>query len=221
MHQERDPPTASQLLTQIQDLQNKVNSLSDTRDFHDPAAASSSGATRVPSQPSIIPSPRTMPCRDSGWPHDTRDVVGTSGNVFESLPARKGPSSAFFKDSRNWASSSRRLRLDTTGNSLRLDRELIREPQNSSTLVPRFQSGDGLLNHTGGTYSHNGTIDYLRFPTSELHLGKVPDSMECQSWKVSIKTEVCSIDELMTSRSMVGRNDCPDYDMLGAMIASA
>ena len=30
-----------------------------------------------------------------------------------------------------------------------------------------------------------------------------------------------SIDELMTSRSIVGRNDFPDYDMLDAMIASA
>ena len=30
-----------------------------------------------------------------------------------------------------------------------------------------------------------------------------------------------SIDELMTSRSIVGRNDFTDYDMLDAMIASA
>ena len=30
-----------------------------------------------------------------------------------------------------------------------------------------------------------------------------------------------SIDEVMTSRSIVGRTDFPDYDMLDAMIASA
>ena len=30
-----------------------------------------------------------------------------------------------------------------------------------------------------------------------------------------------SIDELMTSRSIVGRTDFPDYDMLDAIIASA
>ena len=35
MHQERNPTTVSQLLTQIQDLQNKVNSLSDARNFYD------------------------------------------------------------------------------------------------------------------------------------------------------------------------------------------
>ena len=33
LRQERNPTTVSQLLTQIQDLQNKVNSLSDTREF--------------------------------------------------------------------------------------------------------------------------------------------------------------------------------------------
>ena len=65
--------------------------------------------------------------------------------------------------------------------------------------------------------------------------------MEFQSWKVNFRTEVClrtaylqitvlwikeveiakSIDELMTSRAIVGRNDVPDFDVLCAMIASA
>ena len=49
-----------------------------------------------------------------------------------------------------------------------------------------------MLNHTGGTCSHGGMIDRTRFPISELHLGKCPDSMEFQSWKVNFKTEVCS-----------------------------
>ena len=65
--------------------------------------------------------------------------------------------------------------------------------------------------------------------------------MEFQSWRVNFKTEVCSktayphliihwikevemaksIEELMTSRSIVGRTDFPDFDMHDAMIASA
>ena len=36
MQQERNPTGGSQLLTPIQDLQNKVNSLSDAREFRDP-----------------------------------------------------------------------------------------------------------------------------------------------------------------------------------------
>ena len=75
----------------------------------------------------------------------------------------------------------------------------------------------------------------------EMHLKKFPDSMKFRSWKVNFKAEVCSktadlqltvqwieeiviaksIDELMTSRSIVERTDFTDYDMLDAMIASA
>ena len=74
-----------------------------------------------------------------------------------------------------------------------------------------------------------------------MHLGKFPDSTEFQSWKVNLKTAVCSkgadphltlhwinevevgksIDELVTSRSNAGRADFADYDMLDAMIAFA
>ena len=98
-----------------------------------------------------------------------------------------------------------------------------------------------MLNHTGCTYSHSCMIDFPRCPFSELHLGTFPDSTEFQSWKVNFKTEVCSktaylhltmrwikeveiaksIGELVTSRSIVGRTDFTDFDMLDAMIASA
>ena len=37
---------------------------------------------------------------------------------------------------------------------------------------------------TGGIYSHNGVMDYPRYPISEMHLGKFPDSLEFQSWRV-------------------------------------
>ena len=67
-------------------------------------------------------------------------------------------------------------------------------------------------------------MEYPRFPFSEMHLGKFPDSMEVQSWKVNFNTEVCSkaadpcltmrwikeveieksVDELMTSQSILG-----------------
>ena len=173
--------------------------MSDARGFYDPEPGSSSGATHVPSQPSTIPS------------------------------------------SKNLASSSRGFRPDFTRNTTVPEREMRREPQNSSIPVPRFQRVAGMLHHTGGTYSHNGMVDYPRFPISEIHLGKFPDSLEFQSWKVNFKTEVCSktkdlhltmhwtieveiaksTDELMTSRSIVGRTDFPDFPVLDAMIGSA
>ena len=115
-------------LTQIQDLPIKVNSLSEAREFfHDPESGSSSGATHVPIQPLTIPSPRGMPSSDSGLPHDTRNVMGTSGNVFESLLAREGPLSALFENSRNLESSSRGLRPDITGNTMVDESHRIRQ----------------------------------------------------------------------------------------------
>ena len=84
-------------------------------------------------------------------------------------------------------------------------------------------------------------LDDTRFPFSEVHLGKFPDSLEFQIWKVNFKTEVRSksadphltmqwikevetaksIDELVTSRSILERTDFPGYNMLDAIIASA
>ena len=80
-------------------------------------------------------------------------------------------------------------------------------------------------------------MDYPKFPISEMHPRKFP----FQSCEIIFKTEVCakfaflhitmhwikevetakSIDDLITSRSITGRKDFPDYDMLDAMIASA
>ena len=139
MHQERNPKTASQLLTQIRDLQNKVNSLSDGREFYDPETASSSGATHVPSQPLTIPNPTTMPCRDSGLLHDTWNIMGNSGKVFQRLPARQGLPWALFEHSKKLASSSYGLRPDIAENTSVPGREMRREPHNSSMPVPRFQ----------------------------------------------------------------------------------
>ena len=101
-----------------------------------------------------------------------------------------------------------------------------------------------MLKHTGGTYSLNGMMDYPRIPQFRSGILEIfmtlPDSVEFQCWKVSLRTEVClrtgdpqitmlwikevefakSIDEPMTSRSIVV-HDFPDFDMHDAMIASA
>ena len=97
-----------------------------------------------------------------------------------------------------------------------------------------------MLKQTRGTYSHNGMMDYPRIPLSEWNLGKFPDSLEFQCWKVNFRTQVCqrtadpqltmqwikevetakSIDELVTSRLIV-EHDFPDFDMFDAMFASA
>ena len=120
--------------------------MADAREFYDPETASSSGATHVLSQPSTAPSPRGTLCRDSGLPFDTRNSMGTSGNVFESLPARNGPSSALFENSRNLASSSCGLGPGTAGNVVERGRGTRRELHSSSLPTARFNQGFATLN---------------------------------------------------------------------------
>ena len=80
-----------------------------------------------------------MLSRDSGLPLD----METSGNVFESLPAREGPSAALFENSKNLASSSCGL---VPGHTMEHGRRMRRDPQSSSTPTPRLNQGLGTLN---------------------------------------------------------------------------
>ena len=61
----------------------------------------------VPRSQSTLESsrPRGMLSRDSGLPHNTRNTLGISGNVFESLPAQERVSPSLPSDPKNLASS--------------------------------------------------------------------------------------------------------------------
>ena len=104
-------------MTHIQDLQNKANSLADAREILRSWNIEQLWSSARSSEPSTIPSLRTRRCRDSALPHDTLNIVGISGNVFEQLPAREGRASTLFNNSKNLASYSRELRPDTAGNT--------------------------------------------------------------------------------------------------------
>ena len=221
----------NQLVSEIQELQNKVNSLTDARDFHDPEGPRSPGASHVPTRPLTIPSRSEKPSREPAMPNDTRNAMGISGNVFESLPAREGQFSPRFENSRNLALSPCEMKQDS---------RMRRDAQSSTIPNPSQEGVQGPLFHSGGTYSRNGVMYYPRFSILEMHLGTFPDPMEFQSWKVNFKTEVCassqfpritmhwitkiemakSTDDLKTSQSITGRTDFPDYDLLDAKIAS-
>ena len=60
LQQKENPSTVSQLVAQIQEFPDKVNSVNVAREFYYLEAASSSGVSHVTSQPMSIPSPRGM-----------------------------------------------------------------------------------------------------------------------------------------------------------------
>ena len=74
---EQRKSTVHQLMVQIQELQDRVNSLNDAKELCDPETASSSGLSHVPSQPMSIPSPGGTINRDSCLQPDTRKSLGT------------------------------------------------------------------------------------------------------------------------------------------------
>ena len=91
--------TINKLTARIQELQNEVNCMNDSRDFKD-AESVRSGLSHVPSQPALLP-----PNRDLGGmqshsvgmlsrndkPTDIWDTHGISGNVFVNPPASSSP----------------------------------------------------------------------------------------------------------------------------------
>ena len=238
--QQRDPQTVSQLLAQMRESQDKVNSLSDAREFHDPETAGSSGASHVTRPPLAKPSYRTVPRRDSGLPPETLNMMGIS-DVFWTTTCSRRTTSKYLEKSRNLASSSRGVKPKLTEHTMTTGSKRTPEQQDLSNSRNILHCGDGISRHIGGTYSHGGMMEYPRFPISELHLAKFPDSMEFESWKVNFKTEVCaktanpqvtmpwiteverakSIDESSTSQSILGRTAIQDCEMLDVMIASA
>ena len=152
---EENNSTVNQLMVQIQELQDKVNSWKDAKEFYDPPTASSSGLSNVPSQPMGIPSPRGTTSRDSCLQPDTRNSLGASGHVFEGLLAPGEPSSALFGNSKNLASSSCRSKPTDTGKIAEHREVLRKKPQNCSIPTPqlarKFSTWNPLY-HAGGTY---------------------------------------------------------------------
>ena len=170
-----------------------------------------------------------MISRDSCLQSDTRNSTVISGNVFESLLARGEPSSAFFENSKNLASSSCGLKSSDTGNTMK--EGMRRELQGSTIPTPRLTrslSTWTLSYRTGGTYCQNCKIENPRHLISDLHLGQFPDSvgLQCQkadslhpantkSWIKEVEI-ARSIDDLLTSQSSDGCSDFTDFEMLDA-----
>ena len=72
-----------ELRARIQELQNEVNCMNDSRDFKD-AESVRSGLSPVPSQPALFPpyrDPGGLPSRNDKSP-DIWNTQGVSGNVF-------------------------------------------------------------------------------------------------------------------------------------------
>ena len=103
--------TINEVTARIQELQNEVNCMNDSRDFKD-AESVRSGLSHVPSQPALLPlfrDPVVMLSRSVGMlsrhdkPPDIWDTHGISGNVFVNPLASS--SAPYPQESNPWVSN--------------------------------------------------------------------------------------------------------------------
>ena len=185
-----DQDTILELTGKIQELQNEINYMNDSKDFQD-AESARSGNSHVTStsQPVFFPPHPVrgmrsrsigMPSRKDG-PPSIWDTNGISGNVFANPVA----------------SSSAPYPLELNPWSSRMSEQIhssTAEKNENQTPVQdqRCQSGPSAKNSvipSEGDSSKKYGADQQRLQISDLHLDKFPAPATFACWKIRFKTE--------------------------------
>ena len=224
----------------IQELQNEINCMSDSRDFQ-AAESVRSGQSHVASQPVFFPphpDPGGMPSRSLGMPickngpPSIWDTHGISGNVFANPTAS---SSAPYPQELNPWSSGKSERIHSSTAEKNENQTPVQDQRCQSGL-----SGKDSVILSGGDSSKNYGADPQRLQISDLHFDKFTKPAMFACWKIRFKTEVCtfsqipteampwikevelvdSVDDLKSSCSVRGIQ-MPNFEVLDAKIASA
>ena len=193
-----DQNTIMELSGRLQELQNEVNCMNDSKDFQD-AESVRSGNSHVTSQPMLFPKhpiPEGLlrpsfvsPRRKEGLP-DIWDTPGISGTFFVNPQASS--TAPYPQELNPW-------------------RKIIEEPLHMSTAEKserpeqnqdlRCQSGPSAKDSvifSGGHSSKNYGADQQRLQISDLHFDKFPTPATFACWKIRFKTEVCTCSQFLT-----------------------
>ena len=224
----------------VQELQNEVNCMNDSKDFQDTESVRS-GNSHVTSRPVSFPPhpiPGGMLSRSIGMPSRREgppsiwDTHGISGNVFADPPAYS--SAPYPQELNQWNSSTEEpLHSSTVEKSERPE-------QNQDQRCQSGPSAKDSVIFSGGDSSKNYGADQQRLQILDLHFDKFSTPATFACWKIRFETEVCtcsqfpteamqwikevelvdSVDELRTSSSIRGIS-MPNFEVLDARIASA
>ena len=235
-----DQDTILELTGKIQELQNEINCMNDSKDSQD-AQSIRCGNLYVGSRPVSFPphpTPEGMQSRSCGMPSGREgppsiwDTHGKSGNVFAN-PDASSPA-PYPQELNPWSSSTEEpLHSSTVKKS-------ERQTQDQDQRCQSGQSAKNSVIFNGGDSSKNYGADQQRLQISDLHFDRFPSPATFACWKVRFKTEVCtcsqfpaeamlwikevemvdSVDDSMSSSSMRGIQ-MPNFEVLDARIASA
>ena len=177
-----------ELTGKIQELQNEINCMNDSRDFQH-AESVRSGHSHVASQPvSFPPHPVRggmlsrslgMPSRQNG-PQSIWDTHGIPGNVFANPAAS---SSAPYPQELN----PRREKYEYTSPHVMSENHAPVQDQRCQYRQPKIS-----FIPSEGDCSKNYGADQQRLQISDLHFDKFPTPATFACWKIRFKTEVCT-----------------------------
>ena len=187
-----DQDTILEHTGKIQELQNEINCMNDSRDFQD-AESIRSGHSHVTSRPvSFPPHPIPdgmlnrsigMPSRREGLP-SIWDTHGMSGNVFANPVASS--SAPCPQELNPWSSETEEpLHSSTVEKS-------ERQTQDQDQRCQSGQSAKNSVIFSGGDSSKNYGADQQRLQISDVHFDKFPTPATFACWKIRFKTEVCT-----------------------------
>ena len=235
-----DQDTILELTGKIQELQNEINCMNDSRDFQD-AESVRSGNSHVTSRPVSFPPHPILggmlrhsfltPSSREG-PPSIWDTRGTSGNFFANPTASS--SAPYPQELNPWSSRTEEPLHSST---------VEKRERKTQDQDPRCQSGPSAKSSVipcEGDFSKNYGAGQQRLLISDLHFDKFPKPATFACWKIRFKTEECtcsqfptepvlwikevemveSVDDLKSSRSIRGTLG-PDSELLAARIASA
>ena len=193
-----DQNTIMELSGRVQELQNEVNCMNDSKYFQD-AEPIRSGNFHVTSPPVSFPphpipegmlrpsfvSPRRREAPPSIW-----DTHGKTGNVFaDPLASSSAP---YPQELNQWSASIEEPLHTSTA-------ERSERPEQNPDL--RCQSGpsakDSVIFSGGDSSKHYGA-DQQRLQISDLHFEKILTPATFACWKVRFKTEVCTCSQFPT-----------------------
>ena len=193
-----DQNTILELSGRVQELQNEVNCMNDSKDFQD-AGSVRSGNSHVTSRPVSFP-PHPIPegmLRHSFVTPSSRegppsiwDTHGLSGNVFANTPASS--SAPYPQELNQWNSS-----IEDPLHTSTVDKS-ERPEQNQDLRCQSAPSAKDSVIFSGGDSSKNYGTDQRRLQISDLHFDKFPTPATFAYWKKRFKTEVCTCSQFRT-----------------------
>ena len=167
-----------------------MNFLNDSREFQEQETICSGKLSHVPSQPAVVPSPRSVLSRDESLRSDTRNLSGTQGNVFGNpravIDSSQTPHHGILHSSNQSATGGIPVQR-STGRPVAKGEE----PIGSTVPMQSFARRPSTINSfSPAEMPQNSMADQQRLQISELHFDKfsTPSTFSC--WKLRFKTHV-------------------------------